>query len=149
MQFSSFLSIFLPFFAEAKAVVSGPSDIYVKTGSEVVITCTVSQGPHELGTIFWYLGNLPSSANSILHNDAKTKSFYFCFKRFCKHRPRFILSHKWHRISGANKYWHRMDRFIAIKVKEIRNELIKPVFTVQPQHSLARIYQFWLNCAEQ
>ncbi|XP_031623671.1 uncharacterized protein LOC116340999 [Contarinia nasturtii] len=39
---------------EAKAVVVGPTDIYVKMGSEVVLTCIVSQGPHELGTIYWY-----------------------------------------------------------------------------------------------
>lgn len=41
---------------EAKAVVIGPTDIYVKMGSEVVLTCIVSQGPHELGTIYWYRG---------------------------------------------------------------------------------------------
>lgn len=44
-------------FSEAKAVVVGPTDIFVKTGSEVVLTCIVSQGPHELGTIYWYRGN--------------------------------------------------------------------------------------------
>lgn len=42
--------------AEAKAVVVGPTDIYVKMGSEVMLTCIVSQGPHELGTIYWYRG---------------------------------------------------------------------------------------------
>ncbi|XP_055299069.1 zwei Ig domain protein zig-8-like [Sitodiplosis mosellana] len=41
---------------EAKAVIPGPSDIYVKQGSEVVLTCVVSQGPHELGQIFWLRG---------------------------------------------------------------------------------------------
>lgn len=41
---------------EAKAVIPGPSDIYVKQGSEVVLTCIVSQGPHELGQIFWLRG---------------------------------------------------------------------------------------------
>lgn len=34
----------------------GPMDIYVKMGSEVLLTCIVSQGPHELGSIFWYRG---------------------------------------------------------------------------------------------
>lgn len=42
--------------ADAKAVVVGPTDIYVKMGSEVILTCIVSQGPHELGTIYWYRG---------------------------------------------------------------------------------------------
>lgn len=42
--------------AEAKAIVVGPTDIYVKMGSEVLLTCIVSQGPHELGSIFWYRG---------------------------------------------------------------------------------------------
>lgn len=46
-------------FVEAKAILPGPSDLYVKTGSEVVLTCIVSQGPHELGTILWYQGNNP------------------------------------------------------------------------------------------
>lgn len=46
----------LHFFIEAKAVIPGPSDIYVKQGSEVVLTCVVSQGPHELGQIFWLRG---------------------------------------------------------------------------------------------
>lgn len=41
---------------EAKAVIPGPSDIYVKQGSEVVLTCVVSQGPHELGQILWLRG---------------------------------------------------------------------------------------------
>ena len=47
--------------AEAKASIPGPSDIYVKMGSEVTITCIVSQGPHELGTIFWHRGNCCST----------------------------------------------------------------------------------------
>ncbi|XP_031623503.1 zwei Ig domain protein zig-8-like [Contarinia nasturtii] len=41
---------------EAKAVIPGPTDIYVKQGSEVVLTCIVSQGPHELGQIYWLRG---------------------------------------------------------------------------------------------
>lgn len=46
----------------------GPSDIYVKVGSQVILTCIVSQGPHELGTIFWYRG----------------KDFPICFEEFLK-----------------------------------------------------------------
>lgn len=55
----SFIYICIHFFSsEAKAVVVGPTDIYIKSGSEVILTCIVSQGPHELGTIYWYRGKL-------------------------------------------------------------------------------------------
>lgn len=54
-KWSSYL-IFCSKLSEAKAVVIGPTDIYVKFGSEVILTCIVSQGPHELGTIYWYRG---------------------------------------------------------------------------------------------
>lgn len=43
-------------FAEAKATILGQSDLYVKMGSIVVLTCVISQGPHDLGTIMWYRG---------------------------------------------------------------------------------------------
>ncbi|XP_045519659.1 lachesin-like [Pieris brassicae] len=42
---------------EAKAHVLGPADLYVKTGSSLALTCILSQGPHDLGTIFWYKGS--------------------------------------------------------------------------------------------
>ncbi|KAJ9586108.1 hypothetical protein L9F63_020245, partial [Diploptera punctata] len=38
----------------AKARIMGPADLYVKTGSSVSLTCVISQGPHDLGTVFWY-----------------------------------------------------------------------------------------------
>lgn len=41
---------------EAKANILGPVDLYVKTGSLLTLTCILSQGPHDLGTIFWYKG---------------------------------------------------------------------------------------------
>ncbi|XP_069673548.1 zwei Ig domain protein zig-8-like [Periplaneta americana] len=41
---------------EAKARIMGPADLYVKTGSSVTLTCVISQGPHDLGTVFWYRG---------------------------------------------------------------------------------------------
>ncbi|EDS32404.1 defective proboscis extension response [Culex quinquefasciatus] len=41
---------------EAKALILGPTDIYVKIGSAVTLTCIITQGPHDLGTIFWYRG---------------------------------------------------------------------------------------------
>ncbi|KAG8320402.1 hypothetical protein J6590_069710 [Homalodisca vitripennis] len=42
---------------ESKARILGPSELYVKTGSSVTITCVISQGPHDLGTVFWYRGS--------------------------------------------------------------------------------------------
>lgn len=30
----------------------------MKTGSSVTVTCVISQGPHDLGTVFWYRGPL-------------------------------------------------------------------------------------------
>ncbi|KXJ74429.1 hypothetical protein RP20_CCG013664 [Aedes albopictus] len=41
---------------EAKALILGPTDIYVKIGSAVTLTCIITQGPHDLGTIYWYRG---------------------------------------------------------------------------------------------
>ncbi|EAA12592.4 AGAP007759-PA, partial [Anopheles gambiae str. PEST] len=41
---------------EAKAIILGPTDLYVKMGSVVTLTCIISQGPHDLGTIYWYRG---------------------------------------------------------------------------------------------
>lgn len=43
-------------FSEAKAVILGPTDLYVKMGSIVTLTCVISQGPHDLGTINWHRG---------------------------------------------------------------------------------------------
>ncbi|XP_026476701.1 uncharacterized protein LOC113382677 [Ctenocephalides felis] len=43
-------------FSEAKARILGPTDLYVKTGSAVTLTCVISQGPHDLGTMYWYRG---------------------------------------------------------------------------------------------
>ena len=56
------LSYLLPFPSfcfsptEAKAIILGQSDLYVKMGSKVILTCVISQGPHDLGTISWYRG---------------------------------------------------------------------------------------------
>uniref|UniRef100_A0A1B0FN16 Ig-like domain-containing protein n=1 Tax=Glossina morsitans morsitans TaxID=37546 RepID=A0A1B0FN16_GLOMM len=43
--------------AELKANIMGPTDLYVKSGSDINLTCKILQGPHELGNIFWYKGN--------------------------------------------------------------------------------------------
>jgi len=42
-----------------RARICGPQELYVKEDSEVNMRCELSQGPHDLGTIFWYLGNVP------------------------------------------------------------------------------------------
>ncbi|XP_019866682.1 zwei Ig domain protein zig-8 isoform X2 [Aethina tumida] len=41
----------------AKARILGPSDLHVKAGSSVSLTCVINQGPHDLGTVFWYKGD--------------------------------------------------------------------------------------------
>ncbi|XP_075168260.1 defective proboscis extension response 1 [Haematobia irritans] len=41
---------------ELKANIIGPTDLYVKSGSDINLTCKIMQGPHELGNIFWYKG---------------------------------------------------------------------------------------------
>ncbi|KAK9701934.1 hypothetical protein QE152_g30279 [Popillia japonica] len=42
---------------EAKARILGPSDLHVKAGSSITLTCIIKQGPHDLGTVFWYRGS--------------------------------------------------------------------------------------------
>lgn len=66
-------------FTEAKAVVVGPPDIYVKMGSEVILTCIVSQGPHELGTIYWYRGKKKNFLTSL-----KNRENNYCKKKMLK-----------------------------------------------------------------
>jgi hypothetical protein len=41
---------------ELKAQILGPPDLFVKSGSEITLTCKLQQGPHDLGTIYWYKG---------------------------------------------------------------------------------------------
>uniref|UniRef100_A0A1B0BKP6 Ig-like domain-containing protein n=1 Tax=Glossina palpalis gambiensis TaxID=67801 RepID=A0A1B0BKP6_9MUSC len=45
---------------ELKANIMGPTDLYVKSGSDINLTCKILQGPHELGNIFWYKDGLTS-----------------------------------------------------------------------------------------
>lgn len=42
---------------EAKARILGPSDLHVKAGSAVTLTCVINQGPHNLGSVLWYKGD--------------------------------------------------------------------------------------------
>lgn len=58
---------------EARARISGPSDIYVKTGSVLTLTCLMSQGPHDLGTVAWYRGNQPVVTSPHSENDVDSE----------------------------------------------------------------------------
>ncbi|KAJ8945744.1 hypothetical protein NQ318_012066 [Aromia moschata] len=42
---------------KAKARILGPTDLHVKAGSSITLTCLINQGPHDLGTLFWYKGD--------------------------------------------------------------------------------------------
>jgi len=59
--------------AEARARIMGPPDIYVKTGSLLTLTCLMSQGPHDLGTVAWYRGNQAVVTSPRLENDVDTE----------------------------------------------------------------------------
>ncbi|XP_067002688.1 uncharacterized protein [Anabrus simplex] len=60
---------------EAKAHVVGPSDLYVKAGSSVSLTCVINQGPHDLGTVFWYRGAaiIPQHPTPLSENEPKAR----------------------------------------------------------------------------
>lgn len=53
--------IMFPIFTEAKAEIQGPRELHVTLGSLVTLSCQVSQGPHELGTIHWFRGDYDSN----------------------------------------------------------------------------------------
>ncbi|KYM78235.1 hypothetical protein ALC53_11323 [Atta colombica] len=54
---------------EARARILGQADIYVKTGSLLTLTCVMSQGPHDLGTVAWYRGSQAVVTSSRSEND--------------------------------------------------------------------------------
>ncbi|XP_043259063.1 hemicentin-1-like [Colletes gigas] len=58
---------------EARARISGQSERYVKTGSLLTLTCQMSQGPHDLGTVAWYRGNQPVVTSPYSENDVNGK----------------------------------------------------------------------------
>ncbi|CAH1186563.1 unnamed protein product [Phyllotreta striolata] len=56
---------------EAKARILGPSDLHVKAGSSITLSCLINQGPHDLGTVFWYKGeNILETSTQRYTNDA-------------------------------------------------------------------------------
>uniref|UniRef100_A0A1A9ZNM7 Ig-like domain-containing protein n=1 Tax=Glossina pallidipes TaxID=7398 RepID=A0A1A9ZNM7_GLOPL len=64
---------FLLLWVELKANIMGPTDLYVKSGSDINLTCKILQGPHELGNIFWYKGKKKSK---ITENSIKALTTY-------------------------------------------------------------------------
>ncbi|XP_020281043.1 zwei Ig domain protein zig-8-like [Pseudomyrmex gracilis] len=58
---------------EARARILGPTEIYVKTGSLLTLTCLMSQGPHDLGTVAWYRGNQAVVTSPRSENDIETE----------------------------------------------------------------------------
>lgn len=59
------LSFFSLFFTELKAEILGPGDLYVKSGSDINLTCKIPRGSHEQGNIFWYKGKKKKKKKSI------------------------------------------------------------------------------------
>ncbi|XP_011062236.1 PREDICTED: lachesin [Acromyrmex echinatior] len=58
---------------EARARILGQADIYVKTGSLLTLTCVMSQGPHDLGTVAWYRGSQAVVTSTRSENDIETE----------------------------------------------------------------------------
>ncbi|XP_075215366.1 inactive tyrosine-protein kinase 7-like [Lycorma delicatula] len=54
---------------ESKATILGGSEVYVRRGSSVTLNCVISQGPHDLGTVFWYRGSSPLHSGPHLQID--------------------------------------------------------------------------------
>jgi hypothetical protein len=75
-------------FSEAKAAIIGLSDLYIKMGSKITLTCVISQGPHDLGTIAWYRGIIFMS--NIYYHWNNHVFFSKCVlgkkKRFCENQ---------------------------------------------------------------
>lgn len=59
---------------EAKARILGPSDIHVKAGSSVTLSCVINQGPHDLGTVFWYKNTEIIHTTEPHPNEAETEA---------------------------------------------------------------------------
>ncbi|CAB0035503.1 unnamed protein product [Trichogramma brassicae] len=58
---------------KARARITGAADIIVKTGSSLTLTCVMSQGPHNLGTVNWYRGDSPVTTSILPDNDIETE----------------------------------------------------------------------------
>ncbi|KAK0073943.1 hypothetical protein PV326_012912, partial [Microctonus aethiopoides] len=56
-----------------RAKILGLPDMYVKTGSLLTLTCLMSQGPHDLGTVAWFRDNHPVVTSTRNDNDINTE----------------------------------------------------------------------------
>lgn len=45
-------------------------DLHVKAGSSITLSCLIKQGPHDLGTVFWYKGDNILETSQAHVNDA-------------------------------------------------------------------------------
>jgi hypothetical protein len=68
--------------AELKAVILGTPDLHVKSGSEIILTCKIPQGPHDLGTVFWYKG-VYCDSESFNSNFKFFLIYILCLFSFC------------------------------------------------------------------
>lgn len=138
---AKFVWCLLLHFPEAKAVVVGPTDIYVKTGSEVILTCIVSQGPHELGTIYWYRGKctyiifIETRGNEVVMKQIFYEiAHVYLSIRFDYARCTSWFSIERHRIFTSNNCWHQMDRCPTFKVRNaIRWPLLRILLLNSPK----------------
>ncbi|KZC14524.1 hypothetical protein WN55_07031 [Dufourea novaeangliae] len=60
------------FVTEARARIIGTPDRYVKVGSHLTLTCLMSQGPHDLGTVAWYHGSQAVMTSPHSENDVSS-----------------------------------------------------------------------------
>ncbi|XP_058801640.1 zwei Ig domain protein zig-8-like [Phymastichus coffea] len=67
---------------EPRARILGASEVFVKTGSSLTLTCVISQGPHNLGTVEWYRGSSVVTTSKISPNDVDTE-------------PRIVVDSEW------------------------------------------------------
>lgn len=94
----------------------------MKQGSEVILTCIVTQGPHELGTIFWLRGKIfliacqPSKLANLIELFLIVFSFIRRFNHWSKNK---LPPQRYLRISRSNNSRYRINRNIcsAFKVK--------------------------------
>lgn len=96
----------------------GPSDLYVKMGSKVILTCVISQGPHDLGTILWYRGNNQAYVN-VERDEIMSKTIYISPHRFLSAllNAFFLLFGPHSTLETAKYLWEKKDLCESIKLK--------------------------------
>lgn len=98
------------FVSEARARISGQSDIYVKTGSQLTLTCLMSQGPHDLGTVAWFRGSQPVITSPHSENDINSE-------------PRITVETEWSEAL-TSRYFHRslIHNFKLLRITILMNK---------------------------